>query len=502
MPERPTGRVTFLMTDIEGSTQLLHQLGERYAVVLSDQRALVREAFGRCGGFEVDKQGDSFFYAFQSAPEALAGAVAAQRALIGHAWLDGIKLRVRMGLHTGEPSLAVTGYVGIDVHRAARVAAAAHGGQVVLTQATLDAAQGALPNGVSLRDLGSVRLKDFKQPEQLYQLAALDLPSNFPPIKGLDALDAHFETLIKALSESRVVIFLGEAVNQFGRGAGKTWQRGQAEVLPDASELAEHLARNFNYPASAPRDLLRVSEFVAVTTGTGPLYDELHKLLDADYPPNGLHHFLARLGATLREKNPTTRSLVIVTMNYDDALERALRAAGEPFDLVTYLAEGEARGKFLHISAEGALTVIERPNEYRGLAVDSRTVILKLHGAVDRERSEWDSFVVTEDDYIDYLARADISNLIPVTLAAKLRKSHFLFLGYSLRDWNLRVILHRLWGQQKLSYKSWAVGLKLDPLDQEFWRRRDVDTLQIRLEDYIGAFEEQVASHTSTGGNP
>jgi hypothetical protein len=117
---------------------------------------------------------------------------------------------------------------------------------------------------------------------------------------------------------------------------------------------------------------------------------------------------------------------------------------------------------------------------------------LKLHGAVDRDSSEWDSFVVTEDHYIDYLARGDISSLIPVTLAAKLRKSHFLFLGYALRDWHLRVILHRLWGQQRLMYKSWAVGTKADALEQEFWRKRDVDYLNVRLEEYVGMLEERV----------
>jgi hypothetical protein len=101
--------------------------------------------------------------------------------------------------------------------------------------------------------------------------------------------------------------------------------------------------------------------------------------------------------------------------------------------------------------------VVERPNEYRALRPGERTVILKMHGAVDRTNPEatWDSYVITEDHYIEYLARTDLANLVPVTLAAKLRRSHFLFLGYSMRDWNLRVILHRIWGEQKLKYKSW-----------------------------------------------
>jgi hypothetical protein len=119
-------------------------------------------------------------------------------------------------------------------------------------------------------------------------------------------------------------------------------------------------------------------------------------------------------------------------------------------------------------------------------------VILKIHGAVDRLTGERDSFVITEDHYIDYLTRTDISNLVPMTLAEKLRRSHFLFLGYSLRDWNLRVILHRIWGEQKLTYKSWAIQLSPQEFDQKFWTKRDVDLLDSRLEDYIPALSERI----------
>jgi hypothetical protein len=121
-------------------------------------------------------------------------------------------------------------------------------------------------------------------------------------------------------------------------------------------------------------------------------------------------------------------------------------------------------------------------------------VLLKIHGAVDRANADLDSYVITEDHYIDYLTHTDISTLIPVTLAVKLKRSHFLFLGYGLRDWNLRVILHRIWGEQKLSYKSWAIQLNPHPIEQEFWRRRDVDILKVRLEDYVEALRLQLAS--------
>jgi len=168
----PSGTVTFLFTDIEGSTRLLHELGDRYADVLAEHRRIIRDAFGRHGGVEVDTQGDAFFVAFDRASEALAAAAEAQTALAAG------PVQVRMGLHTGEPTATDEGYVGIDVHRAARIAASGHGGQVLLSQSTHDLVS---PDG--LRDLGEHRLKDLSAPERIYQLG----DDEFPPLKTLYA---------------------------------------------------------------------------------------------------------------------------------------------------------------------------------------------------------------------------------------------------------------------------------------------------------------------------
>ena len=116
-----------------------------------------------------------------------------------------------------------------------------------------------------------------------------------------------------------------------------------------------------------------------------------------------------------------------------------------------------------------------------------------------RGTAEWYSFVITEDHYIDYLTRADPSTLVPVTLVAKLKRSHFLFLGYSLRDWNLRVILHRIWGEQKLHWKSWAIQLDPHPIDEEFWDKRDVDILDVRLQGYVSALRERIQALPNVG---
>ncbi|MGH2682225.1 MAG: ATP-binding protein [Actinomycetota bacterium] len=187
MAELPTGTVTFLFTDIEGSTRLLQELGDRYAAVRDEHAAILRRAIAQGDGVEVSTGGDSFFVAFRSPVGAVRAAMAAQRGLGTHDWSHGAPVRVRMGLHTGEGVPRGDDYVGIDVNRAARVADAAHGGQVIISHATRGLVEHALPEGVSLRDLGGHRLKDIAHPEHLHDLVIEGLPADFPPPRTLDA---------------------------------------------------------------------------------------------------------------------------------------------------------------------------------------------------------------------------------------------------------------------------------------------------------------------------
>jgi class 3 adenylate cyclase len=176
----PGGTVTFLFTDIEGSTRLLQELGDDYGQVLGDQRRLLREAFQADGGREVDTQGDAFFYSFPRARDAVGAAVAGQRALAAHEWPRGADVRVRMGLHTGEPTVGDEGYVGLDVVRAARICSAGHGGQILVSETTRALVGNELPTGVSVRDLGRQNLKDI-QHEHVYELSLEESELSFPP---------------------------------------------------------------------------------------------------------------------------------------------------------------------------------------------------------------------------------------------------------------------------------------------------------------------------------
>jgi predicted ATPase/class 3 adenylate cyclase/Tfp pilus assembly protein PilF len=226
----PSGTVTFLFTDIEGSTRLLQQLGEKYVSLLAEHQQLLREACETHNGSVVGTQGDSFFVAFSSAVDAINAVVQSQHALAQHAWPDGASVRVRMGLHTGEAQISASNYVGIDVHRAARIAAAAHGGQVLLSYRTYELVENALPEGVVLRDLGEHRLKDLRQPKHLYQLDITGLRADFPPIKSLDALlnnlpvqSTSFIGREKELGELKKLIESTRLVTLTGTGgSGKT----------------------------------------------------------------------------------------------------------------------------------------------------------------------------------------------------------------------------------------------------------------------------------------
>lgn len=284
--------------------------------------------------------------------------------------------------------------------------------------------------------------------------------------------------IVKALVAGRLVPVLGTGI--------------ELGSVPDAGRLTAQLAERFDCPPERRGSLAQAAEYARLTQGRGPLYDELHAFFDDEHVPGPAHAFVAGLARVLGAQGQP-RPLV-VTSAFDGALERALTDAGEEPDVVSYVTHGASSGKFVHFPVGGDPTVIDLPNVYTGLALGERTVVLKIHGQFDRHpERRWESFVVAEDDHIDYISGSDIAGVVPVTLAAKLRRSHFLFLGYFLDDWSLRVFLHRVWGREKVSYRSWALVPGAGRVERELWRERGIDVLDVPLDEFVDAFERCLA---------
>jgi len=268
MAELPTGTVTLLFTDIEGSTRLLQRVGDAYSELLAEHRRLLDEAFRRHEGVVVDSEGDAFFVAFSSAKDAVAAAEDAQRALAAHEWHEENEIRVRMGLHTGEPRVVAGRYVGLDVHHAARVMAAGHGGQVLVSEAT----RALLDDWTRLRDLGEHRLKDLSRPQRLYQLELDGLQAEFPPLKTLDNrptnLPVQPNELIgreRELDEAAALLRNGLRVLTL-TGTGGTGKTRLALQL--AAEVVEAFANGVFFVSLAPvRDWELVPPTIARTLG-------------------------------------------------------------------------------------------------------------------------------------------------------------------------------------------------------------------------------------------
>jgi len=296
--------------------------------------------------------------------------------------------------------------------------------------------------------------------------AAILRQEELPTGEGTVPKREHFEEVAELLLAGRVTIV----------------------VAREAEPLASELARRFGLDADRP-ELARVSQAIATLSGSGPLYDTLHTLVEADGEPAPLHRFVATIPALFRSRG--AGHPLLVTTGYEVALERALEDAGEEFDTVCYIAAGRQRGSFCHISPEGAVTPIERPNAYAiELSLERRAIVLHLQGRLDSSPERpWESFAVTEDDFIRY---GDIARMLPVALAARLRRTHLLLVGYTLSDWTLRVILERLWGEEPLGFRSWSVHAGPQALEREFWRRRDVEVIDMAPAEYAAELQRVV----------
>ncbi|HUC36636.1 MAG TPA: SIR2 family protein [Acidimicrobiales bacterium] len=300
-------------------------------------------------------------------------------------------------------------------------------------------------------------------------------------------LSLHYKMVCRGFKNGNLTPVLGAGASLFGRPPDSDEWHGP----PSSSELAVHLAREFDMESS-PTNLLEVAQWIATMQGgSSPLYFALHDVFNRELPTTKLHEFLASVPGRLREAGKLRRPPLIVTTNYDDLLEKAFSTQGEPFDLVAYVAEGADKGCFLHQSPDGDLTLIEKPEDYDAVNPDTRTVIVKLHGFVNKSDPDQDSYVITEDHYIEYLGRegrsgrADLRDRLPTDVMVRLNNCHLLFLGYSLHDWNLRAILYELYDSNKGKNSWWSIQRDCSDVERASWRHHGVEMRDTPLEDYL-----------------
>jgi class 3 adenylate cyclase len=335
---QPSGTITFLFTDIEGSTDLLEKLGDQYAIALSEHHEILRTAIRKWNGREMDTQGDAFFVTFTRALDGVQCAAEAQRALISHSWPRGEVLSVRMGLHTGEPLISSTGYVGMDVHRAARIGDAGHGGQILLSQTTRELVFQDLPQEMTIQDLGEHRLKDLKYPASIYQLVVEGMAADFAPIrtkftgaeaptpgeapfKGLQFFDVEDSDLFfgretltaKLVRRLHGANFLSVIIGASGSGKSSLVRAGvvpairKGQTLIDGAKPPEgsfHWRIHVLTPTAHPLEALAIelTRHLESVTAAATLMDDLSK------DPRSLHFFLSRQAQT---RDPSHTLLVI-----------------------------------------------------------------------------------------------------------------------------------------------------------------------------------------------
>jgi len=310
------------------------------------------------------------------------------------------------------------------------------------------------------------------------------------PEQQLSDLRATCKRMLELMSEGHLMPFLGSGVNLADRPKTATFEQG-GRFLPDAGELSAAIAEKFKYPWTDTK-LLRVSWYAAAADDGGKdrLYDQLHSIFSSQYQPTSVHTFFAGLRNRFKRSERILPPQIIVTTNYDNTLENAFDAAKEPYDVFAYSVQSETQaGKFRH-TPYGSRTskIIHKPDEFEE-EID-HTIILKIHGTADlmRDRS---TFVISEDDYIDYAALFNPEH-IPSTILEKMKRRRFLYLGYSLSDWNLRVFLRGLKVRSYFKEQTWAIMDRLEEWDHFYWEKHQVRLIRLPLDEFIKMLNEQL----------
>jgi hypothetical protein len=305
--------------------------------------------------------------------------------------------------------------------------------------------------------------------------------------------DPPYGIIFNLLKRGDVIPFLGAGASFVGRPADAVWNPAEPKFLPSGGELSRFLAEEAEFPADEAyerSDLAKVSSYYVDVAGRRTLRDRLREVLFHDYETGALHRFLAEVPSPL---------LIVVT-NYDTLVEEAFNAAGKPFDVVVYPADRKDVANAVLWWPHGANEPkITPPNE---LFIDlaTTTVIFKMHGSIRPASEEWDGFVITEEDYVEFLSRMTMNSAIPALFSAYFRDRSFLFLGYSLRDWNLRVVLKNLskcfaWrgsGPDEDPVPSWAIQRQPTELEVKLWKKRNVNIFDVTIEEFVARMRERL----------
>jgi hypothetical protein len=294
------------------------------------------------------------------------------------------------------------------------------------------------------------------------------------------------------LKKGGIVPFLGAGASVVGRAPGVEWHPDHPSFLPSGLELAHFLADKAEFPAGESQerdDLAKVASYYVEMLGRRRLKERLRDVLHQPYDTGPLHELLAAVRAPM----------VIVVTNYDTLLEQAFRAVGKPYDLVAYPTDQKDRAASIQWWPHGATEPLWEPANSLYIDLTKTTVIYKMHGSISADNNRWDSFVVTEDDYVEFLSRMMDNKAIPSIFFDYFRERSFLFLGYSLRDWNLRVVLKNLSKQLETRgaadndegpLPSWAIQYNPSPLERRLWVKRNVEIFDVAIADFVARLQE------------
>jgi len=335
----------------------------------------------------------------------------------------------------------------------------------------------------------------------------------------MSILTPPYGEIADLLKQGQVVPFLGAGVNFGVREPGAEWNETTSKFLPSGAELSRYLAKRISFPSMDDRDrtdLAKVASYFVETSARLRLRERLQYIFDRECQPSGIHHYLADIARHDVDGKPRGTPLLIVTTNYDDLVERAFEQASppRPYDLVVYPTDREDVGASVLWWKHGAAEPVAVPPKRLFIDLETTNVIYKMHGSVDRRKNNFDSYVITEEDYVDFLSRMTAQGAVPALFMRYFRSRHFLFLGYGLQDWNLRVVLKNLRtilpkidgegtaGNDEASagtstrsatdLRSWAIQFRPSVLEMVLWEARQVKIYDVDIDEFVKGLREEV----------